>query len=285
MPSIETKRFDEPDELVSLPHLTQHVVLIGDTYVARVVHHAGWSWEEHVKPVVGTTSCMHHHQGVLLSGEFVVETDAGARRHVRGGEAYDIPPGHTAWVVGDVDAVAIEFTGARGWASPADPGERVLATLLVTDIVGSTEAAARLGDAAWKQLLARHFESTRRELDRFRGVEVSGTGDGIVAMFDGAARAVLCALALRDRARRDGLEIRAGVHSGEVERQADNVRGVAVHAAARVAAAAGAGEVLVSATTDSLLEGAGIALEDAGEHELKGLTGRRRLYRVRGGAA
>jgi class 3 adenylate cyclase len=142
--------------------------------------------------------------------------------------------------------------------------------------------AVRLGDAAWKELLARHNERVRIQLDRFRGVEVYTTGDGVLAFFDGAARAVRCAAAVRDGAPQDGLQIRAGVHSGEVERDAGNLRGIPVHAVTRIAALANPAEVLVSAPTASLLEGAGLQLEDAGEHELKGLAGTRRIYRVAG---
>ena len=167
-------------------------------------------------------------------------------------------------------------------AKPAEAGERFVATLLVTDIVDSTKVAVRLGDAAWKELLARHNEGVRIQLDRFRGVEIYTTGDGFLAFFDGAARAVRCAAAVRDGALQDGLQIRAGVHSGEVERDAGNLRGIAVHAVTRIAALANPGEVLVSAPTASLLEGAGFQLEDAGEHELKGLAGARRVYRVAG---
>jgi class 3 adenylate cyclase len=145
--------------------------------------------------------------------------------------------------------------------------------------------AVRLGDAAWKELLARHNEGVRIQLDRFRGVEVYTTGDGFLAFFDGAARAVRCAAAVRDGALQDGLQIRAGIHSGEVERDAGNLRGVAVHAVTRIAALANPGDVLVSAPTTSLLEGAGLRLEDAGEHELKGLAGARRVYRLMGLAA
>jgi class 3 adenylate cyclase len=181
--------------------------------------------------------------------------------------------------------VTIEFTGVRGWAKRTESGERVVATLLVTDIVGSTDVAVPLGDAAWKELLARHGDGVRRELDRFRGLEVTTTGDGFLAIFDGAARAVRCAGAIRDRAQQDALQIRAGVHSGEVERQAGNVRGVAVHAVTRIAALAQPGEVLVSASVVSLLEGSDLELEDAGEHELRGLPGRRRVYRLAAGAA
>jgi class 3 adenylate cyclase len=232
--------------------------------------------------VAGTPSCQHHHQGVVLEGEVEIETDTGARRILRAGEAFEIPPGHDARVIGDKPFVTIEHGGVHGWAKPAEAGERIVATLLVTDIVDSTKVAVRLGDAAWKELLARHSEAVRIQLDRFRGVEVYTTGDGFLAFFDGAARAVRCAAAVRDGALHDGLQIRAGVHSGEVERDAGNLRGVAVHAVARIAALASPREVLVSAPTASLLEGAGLRLEDAGEHELKGLTGARRLYRLVG---
>jgi class 3 adenylate cyclase len=282
MARLQSKRFDEPDELVTLPLVTVQVALLGELHVARLVHQPGWSWAEHVKPVVGTLSCQHHHQGVVLEGEVEVETDTGARRILRAGEAFEIPPGHDARVIGDRPFVTIEFGGVHGWAKPAEAGERFVATLLVTDIVDSTKVAVRLGDAAWKELLARHNEGVRIQLDRFRGVEVHTTGDGFLAFFDGAARAVRCAAAIRDGAPRDGLQIRAGVHSGEVERDAGNLRGVAVHAVARIAALASPHEVLVSAPTASLLEGASIRLEDAGEHELKGLARARRVYRLVG---
>jgi len=282
MARLQSKRFDEPDELVTLPLVTVQVVLLGEAHVARLVHQPGWSWAEHVKPVAGTPSCQHHHQGVVLEGQVEIETDTGARRILRAGEAFEIPPGHNARVIGEEPFVTIEFGGVHGWAKPAEAGERFVATLLVTDIVDSTKVAVRLGDAAWKELLARHNEGVRIQLDRFRGVEVNTTGDGILAFFDGAARAVRCAAAVRDGALRDGLQIRAGIHSGEVERDAGNLRGVAVHAVTRIAALANPSEVLVSAPTASLLEGAGLRLEDAGEHELKGLAGARRVYRLMG---
>ena len=280
MSSLESKSFDEPDDVVSLPLLREEVVVLGEVHVARIVHEPGWSWLEHMQPVVGTPSCLHHHQGVVVSGAAEIVTDRGARRVIRAGEAFNIPPGHHSRVVGDESYVTIEFMGVRGWGKPTEAGERVVATLLVTDIVGSTETASRLGDAAWRQLLGRHGDRVRRELERFRGVEVTTTGDGFLAIFDGAARAVRAAAAIRDAAEQDDLRIRAAVHSGEVERDADNVRGVAVHAVTRIAALADPGAVLVSASTAALLEGAGVDLDDAGEHELKGLPGRRRVYRL-----
>lgn len=274
------KAFDEPDETLSLPLLEGQIVTLGEVYVARIVHQPGWRWSEHVKPVVGTPSCEHHHQGVVLAGEFEYVMDDGLRRRVRAGEAYDVPPGHDGMVVGDEPAIAIEFAGVRGWGKPPETGERVLATLVVSDIVGSTRRAAELGDTRWKELLGRHGDRVRLELDRFRGFEVTTTGDGFLAMFDGPTRAVRCAAALTHAAERDRLQVRVGVHAGEVERQAGNLRGVAVHAVTRIAALAGPGEVLVSAAAVTLLEGSDLTLEDAGEHELRGLTGQRRLYRL-----
>ena len=280
MGALDSKRFDEPDDLMRLPLLTVQTVVLGEVYVSRQVAEPGWSWSEHVKPIVGSASCLHHHQGVLLAGQLQVETDAGAVRVIRPAEAFDIPPGHDARVLGDEPAAMIEFAGTRGFGKAPDVGERVVATLLVTDIVESTAAAARVGDAAWKEILAQHGDRVRVQLDHFRGFEVTTTGDGFLAAFDGAARAVRCAAAIRAVAQKDGLQIRAGVHSGEVEHHADNVRGLAVHAVTRIAALAGPGEVLVSAPAVSLLEGSGLAFEDAGEHELKGLPGPRRVYRL-----
>jgi len=128
-------------------------------------------------------------------------------------------PGHNAWVVGDEPVESVEFAGVRGFGKPAEAGERVVSTLLVTDIVDSTAVASRIGDAAWKELLGRHNDRVRLELDRFRGHEVTTTGDGFLAMFDGASRAVRCAAAIQLVAELDELRIRAGVHAGEVERQ------------------------------------------------------------------
>jgi class 3 adenylate cyclase len=280
MGDIMVKRFDEPDEVVSLRNLAGRVVVLNEVYVGRYVADPGWRWSKDVKPVVGTPSCQFHHQGFVLSGRMEVVTDDGARRVMGPGDVFDIPPGHDAWVVGDDPCVSVEFLGVRGWARPASIGERILATLLVTDIVGSTAIATRLGDAAWKDLLARHSHRVRLELDRFRGYEVKTTGDGFLALFDGAARAVRCAASICRVAREDDIEVRAGVHSGEVERHTDDIRGVAVHAATRIASLAGPSEVVASTSTVALLEGSSLSFADAGEHELKGLAGFRRVQRL-----
>lgn len=282
MNELQSKSFDHPDETLSLPNVTAHIVLLGEVYVGRYIYHPGWRWSKDIKPRVGTPWCQFHHQGVVVSGNLHIETADGARRSFGPNEVFNIPPGHDGWVDGGEPCVTFEFRGVRRWAQPADVGERVLGTLLMTDIVGSTALASKLGDSEWKSVLARHSDRVRTILDRFRGFEVAATGDGFLALFDGAARAVRCAAELCREAGQDGVAIRAGVHSGEVERHPDNIRGVAVHAASRIAALAGAGEVLVSNSTVGLLEGSGLRFEDGGEHELKGLSGRRRLFRLAG---
>ena len=177
----------------------------------------------------------------------------------------------------DIDDAIQEFvTGER----PPPRVDRVLTTVLFTDIVGSTERAAEIGDASWKGLLRHHHELVRRQLAAHQGVERDTAGDGFFVTFDGPARAVRCALAIGSALRDVGLEIRAGVHTGEVELTDDGVRGIAVHIGARVAAIAEASQVLVSSTVKDLVAGSGLLFDDAGEHELKGLPDRWHLYRV-----
>jgi class 3 adenylate cyclase len=165
------------------------------------------------------------------------------------------------------------LTGARTGDS-----DRVLATLLFTDIVRSTDLAAQLGDRRWRDLLDQHHEVVRRELGRFRGREVVTTGDGFLATFDAPARAVRCGRAIIEGAASLGLDVRAGVHIGEVEVRGQDVGGLAVHIGARVAALAEGGEVLVSSTVKDLLAGAPLRFEDRGEHELKGVPGTWRVF-------
>ena len=188
---------------------------------------------------------------------------------------------HLPWV-GDqaevVDEIEEFLTGIR----PAPEPDRVLSTVLFTDIVGSTERASSLGDNAWRDVLEQHHASVRRELAHYRGQEITTTGDGFLATFDGPARAVRCAVAIRDRLHESGLEVRAGVHTGECERMGDNIGGLAVHIGSRVAGLAGAGEVLASSTVKDLVSGSGIVFEDRGAHSLKGIPGEWRVFRVAG---
>jgi len=177
-------------------------------------------------------------------------------------------------VAGEVE----EFlTGTRQARRP----ERVLATVLFTDIVDSTGHAARLGDQRWRELLDRHDSLVRAEVERYQGRLVNTTGDGILATFDGPARAIECGSGIVDRVRALGIEVRAGLHSGECERRNGDVGGMAVHIGARVAARAAGGEVLVSGTVRDLVVGSGIEFDDRGSTELKGVPGEWRLYAVR----
>jgi pimeloyl-ACP methyl ester carboxylesterase len=186
---------------------------------------------------------------------------------------------HLMWA-GDASAILDEVEGFLTGVRRGPEPDRVLTTVLFTDIVGSTERAAALGDRAWSELVGRHHAAIRRELDRSRGREVDTAGDGFLAMFDGPARAVRCAVAARESVAELGLEIRAGVHTGEVERAGTGIRGLAVHVGARIAGSAAAGEVLVSRTVKDLVSGSGIVFEDRGEHELKGVPEPWQLFAV-----
>jgi class 3 adenylate cyclase len=221
------------------------------------------------------TLVLHHADGSIpaTQGKLMAELIPDARYVELAGR--DHLPG-----AGDPEAVAGEIeeflTGARAGGSP----DRVLATVLFTDIVDSTRRAAELGDMAWRELRERHDALTRTQLERFRGREVKQTGDGFLASFDGPARAIRCACEVRDEARELGLEMRAGIHTGECELTGDDLAGLAVHVAARVAATAQPNEVFVSGTVRDLVMGSGVELVDRGVQELKGIPGEWRLFAV-----
>ena len=186
---------------------------------------------------------------------------------------------HLPWA-GDADAVLGEIEEFLTGARSLPEADRVLATVMFTDIVGSTERAAKLGDARWRELLASHQASVRRELTRFRGREVKTLGDGCLATFDGPARAIRCGHAIAEAARSSDLEVRVGLHSGEVELMGEDVGGIAVHIAARVGALADAGEVLVSSTVKDLVAGSGLRFDDRGTQRLKGVPDEWQLFAV-----
>jgi class 3 adenylate cyclase len=188
---------------------------------------------------------------------------------------------HLMWA-GDAAAILDEIEGFLTGVRRGPDLDRVLATIVFTDIVGSTERAASIGDKAWSELVGRHHAAIRRELDRFRGREVDTAGDGFLAMFDGPARAVRCAVAATETVARLGLEIRAGVHTGEVELAGTGIRGLAVHIGARIAGLAQAGEVLVSRTVRDLVSGSGIVFHDRGEYTLKGVPEPWQVFAVDG---
>jgi class 3 adenylate cyclase len=188
-------------------------------------------------------------------------------------------PDYLPWA-GEADALLGEVEEFLTGVRHIPELDRVLATVLFTDIVGSTERVAALGDVRWKELLAVHDERAEAEIGRYRGRYVNSTGDGLLATFDGPARAVRCAQAIAESVRDLGIEIRAGCHTGEIELVDNDIRGIAVHVGARVAALAGADEVLVSSTVKDLVAGSGLVFDDWGEHELKGVPDRWHLYRV-----
>jgi class 3 adenylate cyclase len=204
-----------------------------------------------------------------------------AAEQVAGARIVEVPGEDRLFFAGDpapvLDAIEEFLTGRL----PLPDADRVLATVLFTDVVGSTAQAARLGDRRWKEVLAEHDRAVGAELERFRGRRVKSTGDGVLATFDGPGRAIRCACAIRDAVRVLGIGVRAGLHTGEIELRGDeDVAGVAVHIGARVSALAGAGEVLVSSTVKDLVAGSGIGFEDRGEHELRGVPDRWHLYSV-----
>ena len=220
---------------------------------------------------------------VLHRREDRVEPVEGARfiaREISGAKYVELEGADSPPWAGDSDSIVDEIeeflTGIRRVAEP----DRVLSTVLFTDIVGSTEQLVRIGDEPWKDLLARHDQLAKAEIEEARGTYVNSTGDGVFATFDGPARAVRCAAAIGGAIRSLGIEIRAGCHTGEIELAGNDVRGIAVHIGARVAAMAGPSEVLVSSTVKDLVAGSGLTFEDAGEHELKGVPDRWHLYRV-----
>ena len=208
-----------------------------------------------------------------------VEEGRWIARQIPGAKYVELPGDeHLIWA-GDVDAVVDEVEEFLTGTRPLHDADRVLATVLFTDIAGSTERAAELGDRRWREVLEEHHTRVRRQLEHFRGREVDTAGDGFLATFDGPARAIRAACAIRDSIRELGMEIRAGLHTGECQLMQDKVGGIAVHTGARVADAAGPGEVFVSNTVRDLVSGSGITFEERGEHELRGV-GSWRLYSV-----
>lgn len=214
------------------------------------------------------------------SARIPIEHSRYLAEHIPEATYLELPGNENLPWAGDQTRLVAEIQEYLTGNRPREEPDRVLATVLFTDIVGSTKRAAELGDHRWRSLLAAHDQAARLELERHRGREIDTTGDGFLAIFDGPARAIRCAAAIREAVRSLGLEIRSGLHTGEVELENGKVKGIAVHIGARVAALAGAGEVLVSTTVKDLVIGSGIAFEDRGVHELKGVPGEWRLYRA-----
>ena len=238
---LRRKRFDHPDEVRTVEKARIELVELGELAIGRAVFEPGWRWSEHVKPIVGTESCQVHHIGYVVSGHLHIEMSDGASLEVMGGDAFEIPPGHDAWVVGDEPWVSVDWAGRRLFArSPKDVSDRIFTTVVFTDLSRSTEMLNRIGDAV-AAAACRAQSAVRAEIERFGGREMKTTGDGFFVLFDSPARAVRGAAAMIDAAAAYGLTARAGVHAGEVELEGDEVRGIAVHAAARISRRGAAG--------------------------------------------
>jgi class 3 adenylate cyclase len=200
--------------------------------------------------------------------------------HIAGAKAVELPGDVYYPYLGDQDAVLGEIEEFLTGVRVPPPPDRVLATVLYTDIVGSTQTAAKAGDRQWREVLEQHEMISEREIQRQRGRLIKSTGDGVLATFDGPARAVRCACAIRDAVPALEIEIRAGIHTGEIELRGDDIGGIAVHIGQRVSSLAGASEVLVSRTVVDLVAGSGLEFEDRGEHDLKGVPGSWKLFSV-----
>jgi len=230
-----------------------------------------------VLPSIHVPTLVIHRNGdrdvIIGNGRYLAQNIPGAKLVELPGDD------HIPWV-GDCDAIVDQIEEFLTGVRPSQLADRLLATILFTDIVDSTRKADQLGDRNWKKLLLKHNEVVRKELSRFRGREVKTTGDGFLATFDGPARAVRCACAIREALQQLGLPIRAGLHTGECELMGDDIGGVSVHIAARVADKARENEILVSSTVKDLVPGSGIQFSDRGIHGLRGIQGKWRLFTV-----
>jgi len=254
---------------------------IGGLVIGRAILEPGWRWSEDIKPIVGTEWCEVHHLQLVVSGRLAVRlADSDEVDIFVAGDVFDIPPGHDAWVVGDEPTDLIDLSGNSAEFALPPGSARQVVTMLMSDIVDSTPTAARLGDARWRQMLADHNRIVRHEIERFRGREIDTTGDGFFVAFDSAAGAVHCARAIRETVRRLDLQVRIGVHTGEIETTADGVRGIAIHALARIMSTAGASEILVSPITRALTEGTDLRYTERGSHALKGIAAPMELFAV-----
>jgi len=236
-----------------------------------------WSDIRSVLPIVRVPTLVIHRAG---NRWFTPEHGRFLADHIADARYVELPGADHVPFLGDSEAIAAEIEEFVTGARPQPVADRVLATVLFTDIVSSTARATELGDRRWRELLERHDDAVRRQLARFRGREIKRTGDGFLATFDGPARAVECGLAVCDAARQLGLGVRVGIHTGEIELRDDDIAGIAVHIAARVAALAGPANVWVSRTVTDLVAGSGLSFADQGEHDLKGARGAWRLFSV-----
>jgi class 3 adenylate cyclase len=280
VPKLQRKSLNQPETVRKFPHGHIDSVSLGESEVGRWEFEPGWKWSNDVRPIVGTPSCQNRHLGIVIQGILHVALDDGSEMEFVEGDAYEIPPGHDGWVVGDKSFITYEWTSSRVFAKAADDNDAIVVTLLFSDIVGSTAMLEKLGNKAWHDLLRAHNAAMREQIAHHRGREFDTSGDGFLTLFEGAARAVRCGRGMIRAANELGLHLRVGCHTGEVIFVNDYAHGVAVHTTARVVALAGPDEIFVSSTTRDLLTGSDFALEPAGSYELKGLTGAREVFRV-----
>jgi class 3 adenylate cyclase len=274
---LQRRRFSEPDDAHPVgEHGTVEIVELDDRAVGRITYQPGWRYSTDVGPITGTKTCPAHHVGFTLSGRLRIQMADGIELELGPGEVFEIPPGHDMWVVGDEPWVSVDFEQGLGRVAR----RRQLASILMTDIVDSTARAVAIGRTRWRELVGRHNEIAERAIDQRGGRLIKTTGDGMLATFDSTEQAVQAAVALRDSIHHMGIDIRAGVQTGEVELVAGDVRGLAVHTAARLLATAGRGEVVVTSIVRELLVGTDLLFEDHGRHRLKGLPGELQLFRV-----
>jgi class 3 adenylate cyclase len=244
-----------------------------DAFIREV---ASWDIRDRLASVAAPVLVLHRNANTILP----IRSARALAAALPNARLAEITGTGTAIFADDVDAIADEIEDFVTGVRPLPRQERVLATVLFTDVVGSTERAAALGDQAWHRLLERHNELLRAEIRRFGGREISTAGDGFLVTFDSPRRAIECARAAGSAVRAIGLEIRAGVHTGEIELAGDDVRGLAVHIGARIAGLAGGGEIFVSSTVRDLVAGSGLEFSDRGEQALKGVPGTWRVYEV-----
>lgn len=279
---IRSKNLDEPDAVRDLGRGSGVFVDLGrGLVVGKAVLEPGWRWSEDVRPVVGTESCLVHHIQLVLEGRLGVRMDGGEDQVFGPTSIVEIPPGHDAWVDGDEPCVLIDLSGnSTDFALPM-PRARSVLTMLMTDIVDSTPTAARLGDDAWKQRLGEHHRIVRRQLERFGGREVDTTGDGFLAAFTSAEAALRAGLGIREAVGSTGIEVRVGVHTGEVDVVEDgDLRGIAVHETARIMAAAAPGSVYASGLARALAGASRLRFTSVGSRALKGFEEPVELFEV-----
>jgi class 3 adenylate cyclase len=279
---IEVRDLGEPEAVVTYPLGETYQVRMAGTVISRHVLQPGWSWEKHAKPLVGTASCELYHRGVVVRGRMGVRTEDGEVVVIEPNQVFDLMPRHVTWVEGDEELEMVDWAGGAGFDTQPGDERRSMATILFTDIVDSTVLARAAGDVAWERTLAMHEDVVRSVLTGFGGREIDTAGDSFLITFDGAERAIRCGVALVEALAAINIAIRVGIHSGEVVLSNDDIRGVAVHVAARIVAKAGAGEVLVSGSTRDLAEGAtGLTFVSRGRHRLKGLEREHELFAAR----